>query len=148
MTEKSKPQLNSREDNLQSSRSVSVSHTELFSGPLPHPVILSQYNTVVPGAAERIITMAENQSAHRIALEKHVIEADIQSSKTGQLFGFIIALVGLVGSFTLIMQGHELIGTILGGTTLVSLVGVFVYGTSSRRAEREKKEAQSDQNLK
>jgi uncharacterized membrane protein len=29
-------------------------------GPLPPPAILKQYDDVVPGAAERIITMAEN----------------------------------------------------------------------------------------
>jgi len=30
-----------------------------FSGPLPPPEILEKYNQVVPGLAERIITMAE-----------------------------------------------------------------------------------------
>lgn len=28
-----------------------------FSGPLPQPDILKEYNSIVPGAAERIITM-------------------------------------------------------------------------------------------
>ncbi len=36
-----------------------------FSGPLPHPQILAQYNQAVPNAADRIIKMAESQSNHR-----------------------------------------------------------------------------------
>jgi len=31
-----------------------------FSGPLPTPAILEQYDHLLPGAAERILSMAEN----------------------------------------------------------------------------------------
>jgi len=54
---------------------------EVFSGPLPPPSVLSQYNQVVPGAAERIIAMAESQSEHRQQLENKVIESDIKNSR-------------------------------------------------------------------
>ena len=39
--------------------------SSLFAGPLPPPEILEQYNRLVPDAAERILTMAETQAAHR-----------------------------------------------------------------------------------
>ena len=47
-----------------------------FSGPLPHPEDLAKYEQVLPGAADRIISMAEQQAAHRQAegcylLERH-----------------------------------------------------------------------------
>ena len=45
-----------------------TTYTEV-SGPIPSPQILQQYNNIVPGAAERIIRMAEKQSDHRMALE-------------------------------------------------------------------------------
>ena len=35
-----------------------------FSGPLPPPELLKQYDEVVPGAADRIISMAEAEQAH------------------------------------------------------------------------------------
>lgn len=35
------------------------------SGPLPDPATLERYDLLVPGTAERIIRMAEEQSAHR-----------------------------------------------------------------------------------
>jgi uncharacterized membrane protein len=44
-----------------------------FSGPLPHPEDLAKYEQVLPGAADRIIRMAEQQAAHRQNLERAVI---------------------------------------------------------------------------
>jgi uncharacterized membrane protein len=52
---------------------VSVVFQRHFSGPLPPPEILAQYNEIVPGAAERILKMAEEQSAHRRGLEDKTI---------------------------------------------------------------------------
>jgi len=37
---------------------------QTFSGPLPPPEILAKYNSVLSDAAERIISMAENQATH------------------------------------------------------------------------------------
>ena len=46
-------------------------HAEMsFSGPLPPPNVLSAYEDLLPGAADRIITMAEKQLEHRMYLEK------------------------------------------------------------------------------
>nr|DAR22085.1 MAG TPA: putative membrane protein [Caudoviricetes sp.] len=45
-----------------------------FSGPIPPPEILSGYEQIHPGFADRIISMAEKQSAHRQGLEKIRVE--------------------------------------------------------------------------
>ena len=121
-------------------QSVVVRREELsFSGPLPHPEILRQFEQVAPGAAERIIKMAEDQSSHRRDLEKKVIDSDISRSKWGQILGFIIATVGLVVSGLIAIFGNPVAGTIIGVGTIGSLVGVFMYGTTTRRQEREEK---------
>jgi uncharacterized membrane protein len=38
---------------------------EQFSGPIPHPNILESYNRILPGAAERILSMAEEEQKRR-----------------------------------------------------------------------------------
>lgn len=53
--------------------SLSIAHSSSFRGPLPPPSVLSEYNQVVDNGAERIMKMAENQSTHRIELEKLAI---------------------------------------------------------------------------
>jgi len=113
--------------------------SQSFSGPLPSPDILRQFNDVVPGAAERIIKMAEEQSAHRKELEKSVINSDITRSKWGQILGFIIAISGLAVSAIVGVYGNAYAGGIIGVGTLASLVGVFMYGSKTRSKERETK---------
>ncbi len=113
-----------------------------FSGPIPPPAILEGYEKIVPGAAERIIKMAENQSEHRQGLERTVIGSDARNSTMGVIFGFIIGLVGLGAGAYLVKINHPVIGTVFGGGTICSLVGTFVYGTKSRRRERVEKKKQ------
>ena len=110
-----------------------------FSGPLPPPEILVQYNDVVPNGAERIIALAERQAEHRMALENRVIDADIRRSNWGLGVGFLVSLAWLLVSYLVIHEGHAVAGVFLGSLDLVGLVGVFVYGTATRRGERKER---------
>ena len=107
------------------------------SGPLPDPGTLAHYNSIVPDAAERIITMAEQQAAHRRKLEELTITSDIENSKKGLLYGLIIGLTAVIGGVLCILTGNQVGGSIIGGTGLTGLVGVFVYGSRQKRKERE-----------
>ena len=53
--------------------------TQGFSGPIPHPEILKGYETICPGAAERIIKMAELEQGHRHGIESKGLKAQIQA---------------------------------------------------------------------
>jgi uncharacterized membrane protein len=116
-----------------------LAKAESFSGPLPPPAVLAQYNEVVPSAAERIIAMAENQARHRQELEKRIIESDTKNSRLGLHYGLIIGLAAVVGGVYCISSGYEVGGSIVGGTGLTGLVGVFVYGSRQKRKERERR---------
>ncbi len=48
---------------------------ETFKGPIPPPAVLEAYESLVPGAAQRILKMAENQASHRQEIEKIVVKA-------------------------------------------------------------------------
>jgi len=82
-----------------------------FSGPLPPPESLERYNQVLPGLAERIITMAESQHSHRQGLEKHVIHSNVSAQKTGTILGFVIAMTVIGGGFFLVHEGKSLEGS-------------------------------------
>lgn len=47
-------------------------------GPIPPPEILKNYDAVKAGFAERIIKMAEEESAHRREIEKLVVESQAE----------------------------------------------------------------------
>lgn len=76
---------------------VRMSRAEFFSGPLPHPDTLQKYEQICPGAANRIIKMAEGQTNHRQKLESRVVDSNIRNERKGMHYSFI-----LTGGFMLI----------------------------------------------
>jgi uncharacterized membrane protein len=113
--------------------------TESFSGPLPPPALLREYDAICPGFADRIVALAEKQTAHRISIESMLIEADTKKSWYGIACGFIVALVCVGCGTTCILFGHDWAGSTLVTGALGGIVYTFVYGTSSRREERTEK---------
>lgn len=113
-----------------------------FQGPLPPPETLQRYNQIVPGAASRIISMAESQHGHRQHLEKRVVESNTDNQRLGLIFGFIIAMTAIVGGIYLAATGKSAAGLTAIVAALAALVGVFVYGKYEQRQElAEKREA-------
>ncbi len=76
------PDEEKREELLTTIRASS----ESWIGPLPPPRLLEQYNKILPGLAERIVSLTEAQSKHRQHLEKTVVESQVKESYRGQLF--------------------------------------------------------------
>jgi uncharacterized membrane protein len=106
-----------------------------WSGPLPHPETLERYNQVVPSAAERIIRLAETQHDHRLAIEKEVVDSNINSQKLGTILGFIVAMTAIIGGVFLAYVGRETSGVTSIITALVGLAGVFVYGKREQKKD-------------
>ena len=91
------------------SNSIStVTQSVSFSGPLPPPGLLAQYNDVIPNGAERLMVMAEKQSAHRESLEAKVVAGNVASQARGSHYAFIICLVTIIGGFVLIGMGKNI----------------------------------------
>lgn len=110
-----------------------------FSGPLPSPELLADYEALVPGCAELIITQFVKQGEHRMDLERKVIESDIRRSNWGLGAGFALALVTLTGAFYITLQGYPVQGISAIVVAIGSLTAVFVYGTLTRKRERQRK---------
>jgi uncharacterized membrane protein len=110
---------------------------EMYSGPIPPPSIMAEWEKVIPGSADRILKMAEKQSAHRIAMEQKVVDGDMRRSDRGLIFGFIIALVMIIGGFIIIGLGHDWAGATIITTSLAGVAGLFVYSYISRDKERK-----------
>lgn len=119
---------------------VIATFTQRFwGGPLPTPEALKEYNAVIPGCAERIVKMAENQSAHRIGLENKVIDSQLSESKRGQYIGLVVALVCIGAAIWLALAGHDPVAGILAGGTVIGLVTVFVVGKKEQKRDLERK---------
>jgi uncharacterized membrane protein len=110
-----------------------------FAGPLPPPNILRGYNEIVPGAAERLLVMAEKQQAHRMRLESAVVEGNCKSQSRGMNYGFVIAMTVILGGFMSIYVGKDATGITFIVTALASLVGIFIYGKKKQGSQLQSK---------
>ena len=116
-----------------------IAHAQ-YSGPIPPPAMLAQYNEIIPNGADRILTMAENQQAHRHALEKSVVDSDIAQSKRGTNTGAFCLVVAYVTSGIIAYTGHDGVAIAISGTVSVVFGGAYAAGLWFRRDSRETKE--------
>jgi uncharacterized membrane protein len=107
---------------------------EFHSGPLPPPQVIEGYEKILPGAADRIITMAELE-------QRHQHQAEVRNQKyrgflafVGQLFGLAIGLSGIGGGVFLASHDKSLVGFGVFFSSLAALVGVFIF--QKRKAVR------------
>ena len=104
-------------------------------GPLPPPEDLKGYNDVLPGAADRILSMAETEQKHRHGMEDRDLKYRVSLTGLGQILGFTLGLAAIVGGIVLLALGKNIAGF---GTLILavaSLAGAFIYG---RRESRSK----------
>ena len=110
-----------------------------FSGPLPEPDDLVRYENLLPGAAERIFTMAEAEQRHRTTMEQATLVSDqkhrdmvtvgqvtnaksiFRSDLVGQILGGMVALGCVAGAtFSMYMGAHP--------TVTIAFVSLPVIG--------------------
>ena len=116
-----------------------------YEGPLPPSLMLKEYEDVPPGVADRILRMAEQQASHRQRIEKAVISSKSKAEMLGVVFA------GLIGLSTIIVALSTSTSDVAPResphiASLVSLVGAYLYGAHSERAEREEKQKRHDEN--
>ena len=77
--------------------------------------------------------MAEQNAEHRRNLQFAALKAQQSEIRIGQLFGFGIGISALSTSIVAMYFGFPAVAGIIGGTTVVGLVTVFVVGRTSSR---------------
>jgi len=110
-------------------RAERINRDETF----PSPEKLKDYESVIPGLAQKMVCHAERQTAHRIEMERKLITSNIRKSYMGLIFGFLIGVTGIGGGMYLTTIGFNVIGIVFSSGTLVSLVMTFIYGSQSKR---------------
>ena len=107
---------------------VSYVEARSYSGPIPPPEIIREYEEIWPGAAELILKNFDRQSSHRQSIEKHALAHNNARSWGGLVGGTLVVLAAMGLSAYLIYKGQDGYGVALVITSLGGLAGVFVLG--------------------
>lgn len=102
-----------------------VKKTQFRSGPLPSPEELQRFNAILPGLADRIVTMAEKEqeTAHKINL------LSAKSANQMILAGWFCSLLCLIGFMALAYFAIQarMAWVAFATVSSISIAGVFVY---------------------
>lgn len=94
-----------------------------FSGPIPPPETLKQYDEIKPGMAERVFELTEKQVDHRIQLEGKALEYKNNQVSRAQWLSFIIAgSVVISGVIVATAASEPQWGSLLSGSGLGSVL--------------------------
>jgi uncharacterized membrane protein len=107
------------------SRTVNIS-ASYTSGPLPQSTEIKKYDEIIPNGADGIMKMAEKRLSHDTNVLDRESRTDRWISISGQIFGFVVAIVMIIASAYLISIGKEMAGGIFGGTLILGLVSLFL----------------------
>lgn len=101
-----------------------------YSGPLPLPSDFEGYERVVPGAADRILTMAETQQKELLKQASKEQEANIKENRRAQWFAFILGLFVIGGIVFLINADKTIMAFAF--MAVSGIVTAFVSGGKKR----------------
>lgn len=108
-----------------------------FSGPLPPPAMLDQYEKLHPGFTAHLLEENRLEREHRQKME----EKATRHSQTAALMGILAAIlvvaafIGLV-YYALVSGNGKYVGSII-GFPMVALVGVFITRKYFQRKDPE-----------
>jgi uncharacterized membrane protein len=116
----------------QAQRSHSQSSPQIttmeYSGPLPPAAEMGRFEEILPGAAERILAMAESSQKHTQEMEYDALHSLRKEVRRGQYLGILVTMSAFFTSGYMASIGQPEVAGIIGGTTVVSIAVAFVLG--------------------
>lgn len=110
--------------------------TTAFQGPLPSPEILAGFESVLPGAAERIMKMAEKEQDARHSYERKITNSSIVSMILGVCFAFLSVIIIAYLTYLSINKGHTNVAIALSTTTFVGVITAFIWFRKNKTKNR------------
>jgi len=113
--------------NHRSGALVHQTQQTIYQGPLPQPEDFAAYERVLPGAADRILKMAENQATHRQGMERRALNGDIVKSMMGTILAYITFGGAMFGAVYLLLHDKPIQSLAALVTALGAAFGPKIY---------------------
>jgi uncharacterized membrane protein len=123
--------LQKQTDKLTDNRREQIVVSHQFSGPIPPPDTLEKYNQIIPGAAERILNMAENEAASRQRNDEKLINNIVRSSFLGIFFAFASVILLSLLAYYALMNDYPVVASGI-VVVIASVAGVFIFFRNKR----------------
>ena len=112
---------------LTRSLTATVTQTQTIISPLPLASEIAGYEQILPGSADRILSMVEKESEHRRILEKKALELEGRDSLISMVTSGLLAVLVISCIVGLIIGGYTEGAGILAGSSIVSVIAVAFF---------------------
>ena len=124
-------------------RPSAIRVTRFWRSPLPPLQHLREYESIAPGAAERILADASKQLEPGRRIETTIVNSNSRRAYLGLAAAFILSVMLIGGGIYLIDRGHDWSGVTIIGMNVVGLAGAFLRAAQERRAQWGRAEEES-----
>ena len=123
------------------------SYLRSYEGPLPSPEAFASYEQTAPGAANRILQLAEDEAQHRRSedqadgehirmLQDFEAKQDAKRQNQGLISGGIMGTVITVAAIVIALLGDTIAATVIITSTVGSVTGIYVLGSRWQRQDQ------------
>jgi uncharacterized membrane protein len=97
-----------------------------WSGPLPPPAELRQYEESLPGSAKKILKMARKSLTGHLVIADKLTTAEIKAAKRGQDRALALTLIAFIASIVFFSLGNSVAGVAFVSVPVVMLIRSFI----------------------
>jgi uncharacterized membrane protein len=126
MSKDNRPHIPNQQKTNPTPLSLQQVQMQLSIGPLPSPQVLAEYAKIYPGLEKIIVQMAQEQSKHRMEIEKIFIPSREKQSNKGQNFAFIITCLLIILAGFALYYKYPAVAIVVAGSTIIPVITLFI----------------------
>lgn len=130
----------------QSLERIEIQATQAYTGLVPHPSHLAEFEKILPGSADRFFRLVEDEQRARIGFitsELHILD---NGQKRGQRFTLVVSLASVVGVVVCAAFHEPWAAGTLAVSGLASFALAMVWGRTTKEQNASKTEKQNNDN--
>lgn len=97
-----------------------------YSGPLPPPELLRQYEELAPGTVDRLLRLVAEEGRYRREVHKLEVENSRRERLTGQFLAAALSVLSLLTASYLVTRGRDAAGVVIAVTSLSATLAAFL----------------------
>jgi uncharacterized membrane protein len=114
---------------------LAVQQLQLWQGQFPPPDAVEHYEQLLPGVFDRIVRMAEEQSAASISGTTEARKLLQSDTARGQWLGWSLAVLAIASAVLLGMTNHPAVATVLVAVPVMSVAVALINGVRFGQAK-------------
>ena len=115
-----------------------------FVGVFPPAELLKQYDDIEPGRAVRLLNLIEEQTRHRMEIERQMAKADIKRNSRVMTWGLGALLLSVFTGSYVVYDGHPAAGATIATTAVVGLIVCGVQLQKGRHQPEDEKDSRKN----